>query len=487
MIALTVNGKPRELEAETPLLDFLQWLGVDRRLVAVAINGEVGPKNQHGKVTLRHGDQVEVVRMVGGGAAPELGARSSKFDRPSTSKAEPANSKEQLAGRPAAAPASSLEPRTGDTNSASVVIVGAGVIGCAIAYELSRRGVSAVVLDSRRTGMAATNAAAGVLSPLAEFKRPGALVQLGLASLRRYPAWVERLREDAPDIDVEFAINGVLRVAFDDEELAVLREGRRFRDELGMELVELDATMVHEVEPRLSERVVGGVLSTEEGQVSNQLFTLALARAAEKHGARIIEFAPVTGFDRRGDRVTGVRTEKGDFACDRVVLAAGSWTRPIARKLGLDVPTRPMRGQMLAFGRMVTPVQHVVWGERGYLVPRANGIVFAGATVEDVGFRFGTTKRGLESVRRGAFELVPQLRYAREHFSWFGFRPGSPDGLPMLGRLPGWSNAWLATAHFRNGILLAPITGELLAGAIIEDRPSEALVPFDPARCVRSR
>ena len=119
--------------------------------------------------------------------------------------------------------------------------MGAGIIGCAIAYELSRRGVSCLLLDGRRLGMAATNAAAGVLSPLAEFQRPDVLVQLGLASLRLYPAWVERLREEAPDIDVEFVLNGVLRVAFDEEELVELRRGLRYRDELGVELIELDS------------------------------------------------------------------------------------------------------------------------------------------------------------------------------------------------------------------------------------------------------
>jgi glycine oxidase len=379
--------------------------------------------------------------------------------------------------------ASSLELRT--TAAAPIVIAGAGIIGCAIAYELSRRGVASTVLDSRRLGMAATNAAAGVLSPLAEFQRPDALVRLGLESLRRYPLWVDRLREDVPDIDVEFSLNGVLRVAFDEGELAEYRAGLRYREELGVELLELDQTMVHEVEPRISPKIIGGLLSPGEGQVSNQLFTLALARAAKKRGARVVEFAPIAGFRRRGDRVVAVRTAQGDVDCDQLVLAAGPWTRQLARKLGVDVPTRPVRGQMLALGRMVTPIRRPVWGKRGYVLPRANGLVFAGATVEEAGFRIRTTQRGLASVRRAAFELVPQLRHALEHFSWAGLRPGSPDGLPMMGRLPGWSNVWLAAGHFRNGILLAPITGELMADAIVDGR-TEPLAPFDLGRLARS-
>jgi glycine oxidase len=172
------------------------------------------------------------------------------------------------------APASNVQR---PTTAADVLIAGAGIIGCAIAYELSRRGVSCVVLDSRRIGMAATNAAAGVLAPLAEFTRPGPLVRLGLESLRRYPAWVDRLREDVPDIDVEFTPNGVLRVAFSEDELSAIRAGAPVARELGMELVELDQSALRDAEPRLSEGLIGGALCPEEGQINQQLFTLALS------------------------------------------------------------------------------------------------------------------------------------------------------------------------------------------------------------------
>jgi len=438
VISVQVNGKPRTFDDELAVPDLLRALDIDPRLVAVAVNGEVVPKKSFGDTTIHDGDVIEVVRMVGGGA-------------------------------------------TAGQGSAEVLIVGAGIIGCAIAYELSRRGASCIVLDSRRLGMAATNAAAGVLSPLAEFERPGTLIRLGLESLRLYPTWVERVRDDVPDIDVEFATNGVLRVAFNENELADYRAGLRFREELGVELIELDQQLVREVEPRLSERVNGGVLSPEEGQVSNQLFTLALSRAAKKRGARFVEFAPILRFLRRSEKVVGVRTAQGDFACDRVVLAAGAWTRAIAKKLDADIPTSPVRGQMLALGGMVTPIGRPVWGKRGYVTPRANGLVFAGATVEEAGFRIRTTKRGLDSVRRGAFELVPQLRQAKEHFTWAGLRPGSPDGLPIMGPLAGWDNVTVATGHFRNGILLAPITGELMAGALV-DGDWEPLKAFDLGR-----
>ena len=262
------------MDRATALPELLALFEIDTRRVAVAVNGEVIPKRKHPDTIVREGDVVEVVRMVGGGA----GATSAG------------------AGRQRGASSSQTKAPTG----ADVVIAGAGIIGCAIAYELSRQGVSCLVLDSRRLGMASTNAAAGILAPVAEFRRPDALVQLGLASMRLYPEWVTRLREDVPDIDVEFTINGVLRVAMDDAELAELHAGLRFQEKLGVELLELDAAMVHEVEPRLNERVVGGVLGTEDGQISNQLFTLSIARAARGRGAPGAEGCPGSGFRKRG-------------------------------------------------------------------------------------------------------------------------------------------------------------------------------------------
>ena len=478
MISLMVNGKPRTLEGETALPEFLHSLDVDVRLIAVAINGEVIPKTQLSSVTLGDGDVVEIVRMVGGGADREAGKGRLK-PAPQKATGRPEAKIGANPGRLKPAPQRHIRATR---DGAAVVSAGAGIIGCAIAYELSRRGVSCLLLDSRRSGMAATNAAAGILAPLAEFRRPDALVRLGLESLRLFPTWVERLREDVPDIDVEFTLNGVLRVALDETEDEELRGGLRYRDELGVELVELDSAALREAEPRLSPKVVSGILCPEEGQVSNQLFTIALARAAQKRGTRVIEGSPAVGFRTKGGRVTAVRTPDGDLACDRLVLATGPWTRLLARKLGAEVPTRPVRGQMLALGRMATPIHQTIWGSRGYVVPRANGLVFAGSTVEEVGFRFRTTKRGLAQVRRAAFELVPQLRQAREHFSWAGLRPSSPDGLPIVGPLPNWENVTVATGHFRNGILLAPITAQLLAPAIGGGALDEALAPLSPER-----
>ncbi|MHB8378023.1 MAG: glycine oxidase ThiO [Dehalococcoidia bacterium] len=362
-----------------------------------------------------------------------------------------------------------------------VVIVGGGIVGCACAYELAKRGARAVLLEYGTTGMQATNAAAGMLAPLTETHEPGPLLEFGVRALRAYPRLIEELQA-ACGFDLELRLDGILNVAFDDEQATTLRRRYAWQREMGFPLEWLDGATCRELEPRLSARAVAGVFSPSEGSVSNQMVALALARGALAHGAVIHERAGVRSFERRDGRVTGVRTAAARYECETVVLAAGARSGQLAARLGIDLPVRPVRGQMIALGGMRTPVRHIVWGPGGYLVPRANGIVFAGATVEDVGFRRRTTAAGVRGLRAMASALVPQLAAATVHFAWAGLRPGSADGLPMIGPLPGYENAFAATGHFRNGILLGPLTGELVADGLLSGDWSGVPAAFAPAR-----
>jgi glycine oxidase len=176
----------------------------------------------------------------------------------------------------------------------------------------------------------------------------------------------------------------------------------------------------------------------------------------------------------------GVSTNEGEIAADAVVLAAGPWTEVLALRLSAKVPTPPIRGQMIAY--QSSELRHPVWGEDGYLVPKRGGVLFAGATVEKVGFRKRTTPRALAALRRMATELVPSLRGAPVTTEWAGLRPGSPDDLPIIGRLPRRQNVYVATGHFRNGILLAPITGKLMTQLICGEKTDMSLKAFSPAR-----
>jgi glycine oxidase len=368
------------------------------------------------------------------------------------------------------------------SDGAEVIVIGGGIVGCACAYELARRGARVALLEYGKTGMQATNAAAGMLAPLTETHDPGPMLEFGVRALREYPALVSELQA-ACGFDLELRLEGILKVAFDDEHGAAMRRRYAWQRELGFALEWLDAALCREIEPRLGARAIAGVFSASEGSVSNQAVTLALERAAIAQGAIVHQRAGVRSFVRSDGRVTGARTLDGALhRADAFVLAAGARSGKLAKALGVTLPVRPMRGQMIALGGMRTPIRHPVWGPDGYLVPRANGLVFAGATVEDVGFRRRTTVAALRRLRAMASALVPQLRAATQHFAWAGLRPGSPDGLPMIGTLPGAENVIAATGHFRNGILLGPLTGRVVAEALVSGDWSAVPPAFDPAR-----
>jgi glycine oxidase len=363
--------------------------------------------------------------------------------------------------------------------TSDVLIIGGGIVGCACAYELAKRGARVTLLEYGKTGMQATNAAAGLLAPLGESGAPTAILRAGMRALREYPALVAELRERC-GFDVELR-DGILKVAFDEDESAALLHRFSWQRELGLTLNWLDGAMCRELEPRLSERVVAGVFSPQEAWVSNQLLALAMERAARSYGAVIHERTPVARIRRRGGRVVGVAAGGAIYEAPAIVLAAGARSGQIAARMGIVLPVFPVRGQMVALGGMSAPIRHAVWGREGYLVPRANGLVFAGATVEHAGFRRRTTKAGVRAMRRMAATLVPQLAAATMPFEWAGLRPGTPDGMPFIGPIAD-TNVVAATGHYRNGILLGPLTGKLVAAGILDGDWSEAPVEFSPDR-----
>jgi len=370
---------------------------------------------------------------------------------------------------------------------ADVVIVGGGIIGCATAYYLSKAGASVTLLERDEVAGAASGAAAGILVPPPEALPSGDFGDLCRAGVDAYPSLVEALRDET-GIDVQYLAPGILLTATTEQQAQVLRHAcrqagavARWQQGLGLNLEWVEGSPLRGLEPALANSVLGAAYSPQGYHVNPGFLTQALAQAAAGGGATLRQGTAVAGFLRQGSRVTAVRTSDGDtIAADHVVLAAGPWTQRLGRKLGVDVPTRPMRGQMLAYHSKA--VRHIIWGEDGYLVPKAGGFLFAGATVEDVGFRPGTTRRGLAEVRRMATAMVPALRYPEVASDWAGLRPGSPDGRPIIGRLPGKDNVFVATGHFRNGILLGPITGRLIAQLITEGKAETPLEAFSPGR-----
>lgn len=361
-----------------------------------------------------------------------------------------------------------------------IVIVGGGVIGCAAAYYLARAGAQPVVLERDGIAGEASGAAAGMLIPPVESAPPGPFRDLCFASLALHRDLVPTLEAES-GVHVQYRAPGILLAADSEAGAHAMRAYVRWQNAHGREAEWVEGEALRRLEPALSPHLLGAAYLPGEAHLNPGLLTQAFARAARCHGAEVRPGDAVAGFVHRKGRVAGVRAASGQTTeADAVVLAAGSWTGRLAISLGARVPVRPMRGQMIAYRS--TALRRMVWGEDGYLVPKAGGSLFAGATVEDVGFRCRTTAAGLAGLRRMARHLAPALRYAQVASDWAGLRPGSPDGLPILGRLPGWENVYVATGHFRNGILLAPVTGKLLSQLVLEGRADTDLRPFDPAR-----
>ncbi|MFQ6015702.1 MAG: glycine oxidase ThiO [Anaerolineae bacterium] len=363
-----------------------------------------------------------------------------------------------------------------------VVVVGGGAIGCSIAYHLSKAGAQVLIIEKEEIGSQASRAAAGMLVPLAEATGPSPFLDLGLASLRRFPSIAQELKEES-GIDIEFVPSGVLVLALSDEDEKELKSSFEWQKNAGLAVEWLSADDVRQLEPALSPQIGGGVHSRQEGHVSGLRLTQAFAQAAVNRGATLSLGTKATGLITRGARVSGVRLLDEEISAGHVVLATGAWTGMWREWLGPDLPIFPVRGQILAVHQLPVPLRRCIYGgHQGYLVPKADGTVIVGATQEQVGFDSRVTTEGIGYLLNMAPQLVPALADATFCRAWACLRPGSGDDLPLLGSLPDWHGLTLAAGHFRNGILLSPITGQLIAELLIEERTSMPLTPFDPGR-----
>lgn len=369
-----------------------------------------------------------------------------------------------------------------------VVVIGAGVIGCAIARELARRGRDVLVIERDSPGRRATWAAAGMLSPLSEAGGGGPLLDLGDASLERYASFSHALRDET-GIDVEYRMHGKLYVSAGDHDADVQRlagdpAAARFDVSL------LDGDGARQLEPALGPAITAALRIGRDHRVNNRLLAQALLAASTSAGVRFRTATPVSSVMVKDGAATGVRLMSGDRITARhVVLAAGAWSGMV-EGLPRPLPVRPVKGQMFAVDSrnraaertMDHLLNHVIYAAGCYIIPREDGRLLVGATVEDAGFRKGPTPRGIATLVHEAIRLVPSIDDMPLVETWAGFRPGTPDGLPVLGRDGLVDGLFHATGHFRNGILLAPITAEIIADLVTGGEPVIDLAAFDPHR-----
>jgi glycine oxidase len=357
----------------------------------------------------------------------------------------------------------------------TVVIVGAGVMGCAAAVELARRGVPCIVLERSVPGAEASSAAAGMLGAQVESHDAGPFVSLCVASRDRFGAWADLLRE-ATGIDVEHRVCGIVKVAFDRAELDEAETHAAWQRRDGLRAEMLRASEVRTLEPEIAADVVGGVRFPDDGRVDPPRLLKALRIAAERFGARFRTGSIVRRVVVEGGRARGVALESGEtIEAEHVVLAAGSWTTLVGGAPLAPDAVKPARGQIVELV-LPAPVQHgVLVGSKAYLSPRDDGRVLIGSTLEFVGFERGVTAGAVRDLLSAAMRIVPRLERADLGRAWSSFRPHTANELPMIGACT-TEHLWLATGHYRNGILLAPITAEIIGALVTGETP-----PVDPA------
>jgi glycine oxidase len=368
--------------------------------------------------------------------------------------------------------------------SPDVLIIGGGIIGCAIGYELARAGGRVTIVERRQLAQEASWASAGLISPPKRTAHGDAHAQLETRSFNRYPALLAELRE-MTGLDVEHNPAGRLSVALDAEEESALRDLIPWQRDLGFTIDWLDGPEARRRVPALAPAVRGAAWCAAASGVRAERLTRALARAAELHGATIVQETAVEAFLVDGSRVSGVETPNGPIRAAETVIATGAWSAQIGALLDLDFPTRPVRGQMLALASITPPLAHAIAGAGGFLIPRADGTIIAAATVEEVGFDTSITANGLGWLSALVATLAPTYASARVSATWAGLRPATADDRPLMGRAPGYDGLWIAAGHMRDGVLWAPITGALMATSIQEGAPVAELAPYDPGRFAR--
>ena len=359
------------------------------------------------------------------------------------------------------------------------VVIGAGLIGLACAWRARKRGLSVLVVDrAPEPAAGASGVAAGMLAPVteADFGEEGPL-RVNLAGRARWPAFAAEL-EEVSGLPTGYRDSGALVVAADRDDAEALHRLHDFQRRLGLETEWLTPSRCRRLEPGLSPRIAGGILASEDGSADPRATAAALAAVVEELALGV----EVEAIESAGGRVTAVRTSAGVIECERVVVAAGAWSAALAPDHG--PPVRPVKGQILELrvrGNMPEPVERLVRTPRCYLVARGDGRVVLGATVEEQGFDTAVTADGVFRLLEAAWEVLPEVGELELVDARAGLRPGTPDNTPIVG--PGEPDGLIwATGHWRNGVLLTPLTGEAVAGLLAGEPLPSDLRPVTPDR-----
>ena len=363
-----------------------------------------------------------------------------------------------------------------------ILIVGGGVIGCAIAYYLRKAGADVVVIDAGEIGAEASSAAAGLLAPLGPLSGPGPFADLLLAGFALFPSLVPEL-EEASGIHLEFEQTGSLRVVRDAKHIPNLRKRMKAWQPSGLQMYWLTGEEARQREPLLSPDISAAIYVPEESQIRAPHVVQAYAQAAANKGAVLYPHKLVADISKHNARVTGIQITHGEsIACNHLVIATGAWSARCSEWLNISLPVKPQRGQMLTLRQPSPPLHHIIFGEAAYLAPKKDETIVVGATKDEVSFDKHLTAGGVAWLLNTAIRLTLSLENSAIDRLWTGLRPKTPDQHPILGPAPGWENVTLASGHGSVGVMLSAITGQTITELVMTGQVPEIVRPFSVER-----
>lgn len=366
------------------------------------------------------------------------------------------------------------------SRTVEVAILGGGIVGCAAAYYLAREGMDVAVIERDGIGNAASGYALGLLNPLVGNGIPGPLSSFADTAFTEHVQLWSRLEEES-GIDFHGRMMPHLQLALDDEDvLSLSEEVTRWNNADGFSARWLDASDVLALEPRIREDILGAAWLEDIGMVDSHLLTRALVEADTRSSARVIE-DHVVGFESSNNRVTTVKTAQGKIECGTVVVAMGPWSGVVGEWLGSNVPVAPFKGQIVRLEGLTPPLKYHV-AHSGAIVQKADGMVWVASTEEEAGFDLSTTGEARESLLHQVARFLPSIMDARLVMQTACLRPRTPDGMPVLGKTPGFENVYIATGAEKKGILFGPVMGKVIADLIVRKSTSLQINGFEPER-----
>lgn len=367
------------------------------------------------------------------------------------------------------------------------MIIGGGLIGLSIAWHLADHGIRALVLERDTVGSGASGAATGLLAPVSASGRFGHMVDFGIESLRYYTDFLSIVRDESQQ-EIELQTAGLMRVALDTGAEAMLSKFDKWPHAHSLEMVRLSAAEALSIAPYISPEVRGAAISPLERQINPRKLLQCLRKSCMKRGVKIIEHAQarsVSDISENGNkRAICVRTDKANYCFGALVIATGAWSADLGRTLGYPLPITPIKGQVLTALPRTHPhnVQFTVYANHSYIIPGDDNALLLGSTNAKSGFDMRPTLKGITDIVASTAQLMPSILDSELQQTWCGLRPATPDYFPILGRLPLWDNVFVATGHYKNGVLLTPITGKVIANEIYSGKVSPLIEKYRPDR-----